>query len=144
MNSQNWSENSKTKSRLDPHELQLGDVNALGTINTTNETLARKYWGNFPFFLSCHIYFKSPAFFTIVSCTGKSLSEALIFASTNPQYDDRLFIELQVQYVKIPNSEHQENMLCTEIVFDIQNNFCTQHVLPMYCKKEELLTKIYL
>ena len=29
--------------------------------------------------------------------TGKSLSEALIFASTNPQYDDRLFIELQVQ-----------------------------------------------
>ena len=30
--------------------------------------------------------------------TGKSLSEALIFASTNPQYDDRLFIELQVQY----------------------------------------------
>ena len=29
--------------------------------------------------------------------SGKSLSEALIFASTNPQYDDRLFIELQVQ-----------------------------------------------
>ena len=29
--------------------------------------------------------------------TGKSLSEALIFVSTNPQYDDRLFIELQVQ-----------------------------------------------
>ena len=28
--------------------------------------------------------------------TGKSLSEALILASTNPQYDDRLFIELQV------------------------------------------------
>ena len=25
-------------------------------------------------------------------CTGKSLSEALIFASTNTQYDDRLFI----------------------------------------------------
>ena len=36
--------------------------------------------------------------------TGKSLSEALIFASTNPQYDDRLFIELQVQYTKIPSS----------------------------------------
>jgi uncharacterized protein (DUF934 family) len=35
--------------------------------------------------------------------TGKSLSEALIFASTNPQYDDRLFIELQVQYMKIPS-----------------------------------------
>ena len=37
--------------------------------------------------------------------TGKSLSEALIFASTNPQYDDRLFIELQVQYMKIPSSK---------------------------------------
>ena len=36
--------------------------------------------------------------------TGKSLSEALIFASTNPQYDDRLFIELKVQYMKIPSS----------------------------------------
>ena len=36
--------------------------------------------------------------------TGKSFSEALIFASTNPQYDDRLFIELQVQYMKIPSS----------------------------------------
>ena len=36
--------------------------------------------------------------------TGKSLSGALIFASTNPQYEDRLFIELQVQYMKIPSS----------------------------------------
>ena len=36
--------------------------------------------------------------------TGKSLSEALFFASTNPQYDDRLFIELQVQYMKISSS----------------------------------------
>ena len=24
----------------------------------------------------------------------------------------------------------------TEIVSDIQNNFCTQHVLPMFCKKK--------
>ena len=37
--------------------------------------------------------------------TGKSLSDVIIFASTNPQYDDILFIELQVQYVKIPSSE---------------------------------------
>ena len=72
----------------------------------------------------------------IQHCTDKSLSEALIFASTNPQYDDILFIELQVQYVKIPSSEHGENMLCTEIVSDIQNNFCTQHVLPLFCKKK--------
>ena len=42
--------------------------------------------------------------------TGKSLSEALIFASTNPQYDERLFIELRVQYMKIVSSEH---VVCT-------------------------------
>jgi hypothetical protein len=40
--------------------------------------------------------------------TGKSLSEALILASTNPQYDVRLFIELPVQYMKTTSSEHQE------------------------------------
>ena len=30
---------------------------------------------------------------------GKSLSEALIFASTNLQYDDRLFIELGAIFI---------------------------------------------
>ena len=48
---------------------------------------------------------------------GNSLSEALIFALTNPQYDDRLLIELQVQYMKTTSSEHQENMFCTQIIF---------------------------
>ena len=33
----------------------------------------------------------------LLFCAGKYLSEALILASTNPQYDDILFIELQVQ-----------------------------------------------
>ena len=47
-------------------------------------------------------------------CTGKSLSEALIFASTNPQYDDRLFIELRVQYMKITSSEHFVYINCSE------------------------------
>ena len=42
----------------------------------------------------------------VASTTGRSLSEALISASTNPQYDHRLFIESQVQYMKIPSSEH--------------------------------------
>ena len=48
------------------------------------------------------------------------MPEALIFASTNPQYDNRLFIELPVHYTKIPSSERGENigrtwenMLCT-------------------------------
>jgi hypothetical protein len=42
-----------------------------------------------------------------------SFSEAHILASTNPQYDKRLFIELLVQYMKIASSEHAQNMLCT-------------------------------
>ena len=40
--------------------------------------------------------------------TGKFLSEALIFA------------------------EHEENMLCTEIVQIVKKNFCTTDVLPMF------------
>ena len=40
------------------------------------------------------------------------MSGALIFASTNPQYDGNLFIELQVQY-KLQG----QNMLFTQIVF---------------------------
>ena len=62
-------------------------------------------------------------------CTGKSLSEALILASTNPQYDDRLFIELRVQYMNIASSEHVVYTTC--FCFDIQNNLCLQHALSL-------------
>ena len=41
-----------------------------------------------------------------LTSTGKSLSEALIFVANNPLYDKRLFIELQVQYMKTTSSEH--------------------------------------
>ena len=37
---------------------------------------------------------------------GKSLSEAHILGSTNPQYDKQLFIDLPVQYMKTTSSEH--------------------------------------
>ena len=42
-----------------------------------------------------------------VPLTGKSLSEALIFASTNQQYDNRLFIEL------LTSSLHENSKLRT-------------------------------
>ena len=42
-----------------------------------------------------------------------------LVASTNPQYHDRLVIELQVQYMKISSSEHGQNILCTEIVHNM-------------------------
>ena len=44
----------------------------------------------------------------VLFITGKSLSEALLFA------------------------EHRENMLYTKIVLNVRNNFCTQHVLPRF------------
>ena len=68
----------------------------------------------------------------IIGHTGKSLSEALIFASTNPQYDNRSFIEFTSSIYDNAKLKPGENMLCTEIVSDIQNSFCTQHVLPMF------------
>ena len=46
--------------------------------------------------------------FANVIDTGKSLSEALLFA------------------------EHGENMLCTKIVLNVRKKFCTQHVLPRF------------
>ena len=42
----------------------------------------------------------------LIDGTGKSFSEALILASTNPQYEKRLFIDLPVQYMKTTSSEH--------------------------------------
>ena len=57
--------------------------------------------------------------------TGKSLSEALILASVNPQYDKRLFIELQGQYMKIACSE-SEHALC---IIDAVGSW--QIILPM-------------
>ena len=50
----------------------------------------------------------------LYTCTGKSMSEARILASTNPQYDNRLFIELQVQYMKTTNSVHVVYTNCSE------------------------------
>ena len=76
--------------------------------------------------------------------TGKSLLEALIFASTNPQYDDRLFIELRVQYMKIPSSEHVENMLCAQVIsFVFVLTFRTIDVHNMYVTCSELGISMY-
>ena len=50
---------------------------------------------------------KVPSTFTLL---GKSMPEPLIFASTNPQYDNRLSIELPGQYMKISWGQHGKNM----------------------------------
>ena len=70
--------------------------------------------------------------------TLTAFSEALILASINPQYNKRLFIELQD--MKMASSEHVENMLraccvLTQIAFcshfDIQDN-CSEFAIFMY------------
>ena len=44
--------------------------------------------------------------------TGKSFSEALILASTNPKHDKKFFIDLPVQYMKTTCSEHVVYINC--------------------------------
>ena len=94
------------------------------TISFTQAGLLTKAFKAVTRYLKLAFWIKFVNWFLAVR-KGKSFSEALILASTNPQYDKRLFIELQVQY-----------KLCTEIVicfcFDIQSNLCTQHVLNMF------------
>ena len=63
--------------------------------------------------------------------TGKSISEALILSSTNPKYDVRFYIELQVQYMKIVSSEHVVNINYSECQNKNKNNLCTQHVVSL-------------
>ena len=67
---------------------------------------------------------------------GKSLSEALILASTNPQYDKRLFIELWVQYMKTTSSEHVVYINCFKCQYKKKNQFvytaCSELVVFMY------------
>ena len=60
----------------------------------------------------------------------KSVTEALLLESVNPQYDNRLFIGLQPLTQKNTSSEHvmYRNCFC----FGIQNNSYTQHVLSLY------------
>ena len=75
-----------------------------------------------------------------VLCTGKSLSEALISASTNPQYDDKFFIVHENCKIRIP----AEHVVYTNCCFLFCFAFRTILVHNMFCRCCELLKKIYL
>ena len=69
------------------------------------------------------------------------MSEALILASTNPQYDDRLFIELQVQYMKIPSSEHVVYTNCFFLFWHSEQfmyTTCSELVIFMYWTRNSM------
>ena len=70
--------------------------------------------------------------FGIFKCSGESLLEALILASTNPQYDKRLFIDLPVQYMKTTNSEHVVYINCFECQNKNKNKNKTIYVHNMF------------
>jgi hypothetical protein len=59
-------------------------------------------------FVTCDLELKVYVKYTIYDpITGKSLSEALIFASTNPQHDERLFIEKTIFSANMLNFKGQ-------------------------------------
>ena len=59
----------------------------------------------------------------MTTITGKSFSEVLIYWSINPQYDNKLFNDLRVQYKKFPRAEHVNNISRT----------CQEHVIYTNC-----------
>ena len=67
--------------------------------------------------------------------TGKSLSEALIFASTNLQYDNRLFIELQVEYMKIPSSNLGKTCCVQKLFLTFRTIFVHNMFSPCSAKR---------
>ena len=73
-------------------------------------------------------------YFSNITCTGKSLSEALIFASTNPQYEDRLFIELQLQYMKIHSSNLGRTCCVQELYLTFRTIFVHNMLSPCSAK----------
>ena len=67
--------------------------------------------------------------------TGKSVSEALILESVNPQYDERLFIEFQEKYKLTTCCVQKLFFVC--LCFDIQNN------ISLYIPSDYMMTKYY-
>ena len=68
--------------------------------------------------------------------TGKSVSEALILESVNPQYDNRLFIDYWIQYKKNTSSEHVLYINCFLFLFWYSKLF-------LYTTCSELLFFLY-
>ena len=67
--------------------------------------------------------------------TGKFFSGALFFASTNPQYDDRLFIELQDQYMKIPSSNLERTCFVQKLFLTFRTTFVHNMFSPFSAKR---------
>ena len=68
---------------------------------------------------------------TALTFTGKSVSEAVILAPTNPQYDDRIDCSLNYDFSTRKLQVHY--MLCTQIVLTFRTTYVsTQGVIPLF------------
>jgi hypothetical protein len=94
---------------------------------------------NIPFFY-INLAPKTDQHITYLTSTGKSVSEALILESVNPQYDDRLLIDSQLQYKKNTSSEHVVYKNCFEC--QNKNQFlyttCSELVFCLYLSRESM------
>ena len=88
---------------------------------------------NIEFFI--WIFIRDRVYKTMFNCTSKSLSEALIFASTNAQYDNRLFIELQIQYIKIPSSNLGRTCFAQKLFLTFRTIFVHNMFSPCSAKR---------
>ena len=79
---------------------------------------------NFYFILQIHHGEKTLEFGKLRLSAGKSVTKALILESVNPQYDNRLFIDLQLLTQKNTNSEHFVYNSC----FECQNKICVHNL----------------
>ena len=65
----------------------------------------------------------------------KSLSEAFILTSTNPQYDKKRVLDLPAQYMKTTSSEHVVYINCSECQNKNKKQLvcakCSPHVLSL-------------
>ncbi len=78
--------------------------------------------------MNCHVY--------RMIDTGKSLSEAFILTSANPQNDKRFFINFPVQYMKTTSSEDVVYINCSECQNKNKKQLlyttCSPDVLSLY------------
>ena len=93
-------------------------------------------WQISEFILQClNIYNSTYVIVIKLIHTGKSLSKALIFPLTNPQYDDRWFIELQVQYIKIPSSNMGRRCSVQKLFLTFRTIFVHNMFFPCSAKR---------
>ena len=106
------------------------EISFTESCNTTQKCLAIKYC---PKLYDEMVALERAA--SIITVTGKSLSEAFILTSVNPQYDKRLFMDLPVQYMKTTSPEQFMYINCSECQNKNKKQFvcttCSPHVLSL-------------